>query len=64
MAKDPNEKEKGLVGTIDPNLLDTRDPLMVHIINGVTKAGIHKDRKKEANRKACRNKVDMQNEGE
>jgi hypothetical protein len=50
--------------TINPNLLDTRDPLMVQIINGVTKAGVHKDRKKEANRKACRIKVDMQNEGE
>lgn len=62
MAQDANPKEEGM--TINPNLLDTRDPLMVQIINGVTKAGVHKDRKKEANRKACRIKVDMQNEGE
>jgi hypothetical protein len=48
-----------MIGTINPNLLDTRDPLMVQIINGVTKASVHKDRKKEANRKACRIKVDM-----
>lgn len=32
----------------------TRDYNMVAIINGVTKAGVHKDRKKEQNRKACR----------
>jgi hypothetical protein len=62
MSQDANPKEEGM--TINPNLLDTRDPLMVQIINGVTKAGVHKDRKKEANRKACRIKVDMQNEGE
>ena len=55
MSQDPNPKEEGM--TINPNLLDTRDPLMVQIINGVTKAGIHKDRKKEANRKRCRQKV-------
>ena len=59
MAQDANPKEEGM--TINPNLLDTRDPLMVQIINGVTKAGVHKDRKKEANRKACRIKVDMHN---
>jgi hypothetical protein len=57
VAQDANPKEEGM--TINPNLLDTRDPLMVQIINGVTKAGVHKDRKKEANRKACRIKVDM-----
>lgn len=61
MAQDANPKEEGMIGTINPNLLDTRDPLMVQIINGVTKAGVHKDRKKEANRKACRIKVDMHN---
>ena len=59
MAQDANPKEEGM--TINPNLLDTRDPLMIQIINGVTKAGVHKDRKKEANRKACRIKVDMHN---
>lgn len=32
----------------------TRDYNMVAIINGVTKAGVHKDRKKEQSRKACR----------
>jgi hypothetical protein len=64
VSQDPNQKEEGMIGTINPNLLDTRDPLMVQIINGVTKAGVHKDRKKEANRKACRIKVDMHKQEE
>jgi hypothetical protein len=42
---------------IDPNKVKTRDPLMVAIINGATKSGTHKDRRKEANRKRCRQKV-------
>lgn len=40
--------------TIDPNRLKVRDPLMVRIINGITKAGVQVDRKKEQNRRACR----------
>jgi hypothetical protein len=32
----------------------TRDWLMVKVINGVTKAGVAKDRRKEANRLASR----------
>jgi hypothetical protein len=39
---------------INPNELKTRDPLMVLIIQGVTKAGVQVDRKKESARKACR----------
>jgi hypothetical protein len=34
-----------------------RDYLMVKIINGVTKAGVHKDKKKEENKKRARKKV-------
>lgn len=33
-----------------------RDYLMVALINGATKSGVHKDRKKEKNKKACRGK--------
>lgn len=42
--------------TIDPNLLKTRDQLMVRLIQGATKSGVQKDRKKEASRRACRSK--------
>ena len=38
---------------LDPNL-KTRDWLMVRVINGVTKAGVQKDRRKEANKLAAR----------
>jgi hypothetical protein len=47
-----------LVGTIDPNEIATRDPLMLVIIGGATKASVHKDRKKQASRDACRGKKD------
>lgn len=50
MAKDKPMK-------IDPNKLKTRDLLMVRVIGGVTKAGTHVDRKKEASRKLARKKV-------
>lgn len=39
---------------INPNNLKTRDQLMVALIQGVTKAAVFKDRRKEANRRACR----------
>lgn len=42
---------------INPNKLKTRDHLMVRVIQGVTKAGIQKDLRKEANKKACRKPV-------
>lgn len=32
----------------------TRDYLLVKLICGATKAGTHKDRKKEGNKRACR----------
>lgn len=35
----------------------TRDYFLVLIINGVTKSGIHVDRKKKANKNICRKKV-------
>jgi hypothetical protein len=40
--------------TIKVNALRVRDPLMVRLINGATKAAIHTDRKKKSNRRACR----------
>ena len=42
---------------VDPNKLKTRDPLLVRIIQGVTKSGVRPDRKKEAARRACRRPV-------
>jgi hypothetical protein len=47
-----------LVGTIDPNELPVRDPLMLVIIGGATKASVHKDRKKQTSKDACRGKQD------
>jgi len=41
---------------IDPNKLKTRDWVLVGVIKGATKAGVHKDQKKEANRTASRGK--------
>jgi hypothetical protein len=40
--------------------IKTRDHLMVKVINGVTKAGIHKDQKKEANKKTSRSRVEVE----
>lgn len=37
-----------------------RDYLLVALINGATKGGIHKDKKKERSRKACRGKVKVE----
>lgn len=37
--------------------IKTRDYNMVNIIKGATKAGVHKDRKKEADKYASRDKV-------
>lgn len=45
------------VTTIRIEVPKTRDLLMVAVINGVTKAGVTKDLKKEASKKACRKKV-------
>ena len=42
---------------LNPNLLKTRDHLMVRIICGATKSGVHTDRKKAASRKECRRKI-------
>lgn len=42
--------------------IKTRDYYMVMIINGVTKAGVHQDKKKEKKRKECRKKVDTRRE--
>lgn len=39
------------------NEIRTRDYLLVKIICGATKSGVHKDRKKDENRKACRKAV-------
>jgi len=41
-------------GSIDPNRIVTRDDLVVRLINGATKSGIHVDRKKKQNKEKCR----------
>lgn len=40
---------------INPNEIKVRDPMMVRLICGATKAGVRSDRRKECNKKACRN---------
>jgi len=37
--------------------IKTRDWLLVQLLKGATKAGIQKDKKKEAAKKKCREKV-------
>ena len=37
--------------------LKTRDHLLVRVICGATKGGVHKDRRKEQDKTACRKKV-------
>lgn len=39
---------------IDPNEIKTRDYLILQIIQGVTKAGVHRDRRKHKNKYECR----------
>lgn len=39
---------------IKPQDVKTRDPLMVALINGATKAGVEKDQRKEKSRRECR----------
>jgi hypothetical protein len=40
---------------IDPNEIRGRDELLMHLINGVTKSGVHKNHKKHNNKNECRN---------
>jgi hypothetical protein len=42
---------------LDPNKIKVRDLNMVAIINGATKAGAHRNHKKEGARKECRRPV-------
>ena len=46
-------KEMNIV--IDPNEIRIRDELLMRLINGATKSGTHKDRKKHDNKNECRN---------
>lgn len=39
---------------INPNKFKTRDILAMMLILGVTKSGVRKDKRKENNRRACR----------
>lgn len=47
---------------INPHEIPIRDYLMVDIIKGITKSGIHVDRKKENNKKECRKKIRREDE--
>ncbi len=51
-------KKKKTPTKIDPNALKTRDPLIQKLIGGATKAGVQKDKKKEASKTACRDDVE------
>lgn len=42
---------------VNPNKLKMRDLLLLRLINGATKAGVQRDRKKEAARRVCRRPV-------
>ena len=42
---------------LNPNTIRSRDYALVALINGATKAGAHRDRRKDASRKACRGRV-------
>jgi len=42
---------------INPHEIPIRDYFMVDIIKGVTKSGVHMDKKKEDNKKECRKKI-------
>ncbi len=50
-------KPKTAPTTIDPRAIRTRDHALVALINGATKAGAHRDRRREASRAACRGRV-------
>jgi hypothetical protein len=47
-------RNTGKAVKLDPNAVKTRDYFMLALIQGATKAGVQKDRRKEADRKACR----------
>ena len=49
-----SKKEKKV--TIDPNEIRVRDELLMALINGATKGGVQKDKKKEDSKKKCRAK--------
>lgn len=60
MPKKPTKPPKN--GKIDPNKLKTRDYLILKVIEGVTKSGIHPDLKKEENRTRSRKRVKIEDE--
>ena len=48
--------------SIDPNAIKVRDPLMLLLIGGATKAATHTDRKKQDNKMKCRRKCNSHTE--
>lgn len=58
MPKKPTKPPK----TINPNKVKTRDPLILAIIGGATKSGVHTDKKKEENRTRSRKRVKPEDE--
>jgi hypothetical protein len=60
-TKKPRRKVKAKKpDRINPNELKGRDPAQLAIIGGATKAGVHKDRKKEADKYKARKKIDAE----
>ena len=51
-------KKDRKLSTINPNDIPSRDYLMMAIINGITKASTHRDRRKDRAKYRCRDRGD------
>lgn len=52
-----SKRTKKTPDTINPNRIKTRDPLMLRLIQGATKAGVTKNERREADKYRCRESV-------
>lgn len=51
------KRPKTVPDKINPNRVQSRDHLLTRLINGATKSGYHRDKKREANKHECRKKL-------
>jgi hypothetical protein len=56
MTRKKRRKPRKVPKSINPNELKIRDPAQLAIIQGQVKAGVHKDKKKEADKYKARGK--------
>ena len=54
--RNKNKHKKKNKKSIDPNKIKARDQLIVALINGATKCGVHEDKKKQHSRSSCRHR--------